>query len=389
MVNAYKSSSNAALGLSNSPIPFDVQDGESVAIQDEDTAIPSGQIDPVYEKKAKVLNRAVRPYQSVIILGSVGVAEFKEAHVLTYSQIQQIGMGAYQWQLFVVISFGWASDNLWPVTTSLILPPLIVEFLGPSPNASRIAPLLTLGQSIGLLLGALFWGFGSDAFGRRWAFSLTLGATGVFGLVAAGSSSFAAASVLVAAWSFGVGGNLPVDSAIFLEFLPASHQYLLTVLSAAWAIAQVVATLLAWPLLGRMTRQEEDPNTRCEKKDNMGWRWFLLVMGGMTMLMFLARFVLFTMHESPKYLMGKGKDEDAVKVVHEVARRNGKTSTLTVEELRACEPEGYVIHRGVSSALRRRLEVLKAERVRALFRTRQLALSTGLMMTIWAFIGLG
>jgi len=298
-------------------------------------------------------------------------------------------MGAYQWQLFVVISFGWASDNLWPVTTSLILPPLIVEFLGPSPNASRIAPLLTLGQSIGLLLGALFWGFGSDAFGRRWAFSLTLGATGVFGLVAAGSSSFAAASVLVAAWSFGVGGNLPVDSAIFLEFLPASHQYLLTVLSAAWAIAQVVATLLAWPLLGRMTCQEEDPNTRCEKKDNMGWRWFLLVMGGMTMLMFLARFVLFTMHESPKYLMGKGKDEDAVKVVHEVARRNGKTSTLTVEELRACEPEGYVIHRGVSSALRRRLEVLKAERVRALFRTRQLALSTGLMMTIWAFIGLG
>ena len=389
MVNAYKSSSNAALGLSNSPIPFDVQDGESVAIQDEDTAIPSGQIDPVYEKKAKVLNRAVRPYQSVIILGSVGVAEFKEAHVLTYSQIQQIGMGTYQWQLFVVISFGWASDNLWPVTTSLILPPLIVEFLGPSPNASRIAPLLTLGQSIGLLLGALFWGFGSDAFGRRWAFSLTLGATGVFGLVAAGSSSFAAASVLVAAWSFGVGGNLPVDSAIFLEFLPASHQYLLTVLSAAWAIAQVVATLLAWPLLGRMTCQEEDPNTRCEKKDNMGWRWFLLVMGGMTMLMFLARFVLFTMHESPKYLMGKGKDEDAVKVVHEVARRNGKTSTLTVEELRACEPEGYVIHRGVSSALRRRLEVLKAERVRALFRTRQLALSTGLMMTIWAFIGLG
>jgi len=60
MVDDSKSSSNAALGLDNSLIPFDVQDGESVAIQDEDTAIPSGQIDPVYEKKAKVLNRAVR-----------------------------------------------------------------------------------------------------------------------------------------------------------------------------------------------------------------------------------------------------------------------------------------------------------------------------------------
>ena len=29
-------------------------------------------------------------------------------------------MGWYQWQLFVVVGFGWASDNLWPVVTSLI-----------------------------------------------------------------------------------------------------------------------------------------------------------------------------------------------------------------------------------------------------------------------------
>ena len=53
--------------------------------------------------------------------------------------------------------------------------------------------------------------------------------------------------------SVGVGGNLPVDSAIFLEALPRSHQYLLTVLSIFWALAQVFATLIAWPLLGYRT----------------------------------------------------------------------------------------------------------------------------------------
>lgn len=37
--------------------------------------------------------------------------------------------------------------------------------------------------------------------------------------------------VISAVWSIGVGGNLPVDSSLFLEFLPASHGYLLTVLS--------------------------------------------------------------------------------------------------------------------------------------------------------------
>ena len=52
----------------------------------------------------------------------------------------------------------------------------------------------------------------SDIFGRRWAFNLTIGITALFGLIAAGSPNFAAIGVFAAFWSFGVGGNLPVDS---------------------------------------------------------------------------------------------------------------------------------------------------------------------------------
>lgn len=40
--------------------------------------------------------------------------------LLTLYQIQEIGMGWYQWQLFIVVGFGWANDNLWPIVTSLI-----------------------------------------------------------------------------------------------------------------------------------------------------------------------------------------------------------------------------------------------------------------------------
>lgn len=90
-----------------------------------------GVVDPVYEGKAQVLNSA----------------------------IQGIGMGKYQWQLFIVVGgFGWASDNLWPIVTSLILKPVALEF-----NATR-PPLLSLSQNIGLLVGAIFWGFGCTAF---------------------------------------------------------------------------------------------------------------------------------------------------------------------------------------------------------------------------------
>ena len=52
----------------------------------------------------------------------------------------------------------------WPIVTSLILPAVANEF-----NVAR-PPLLTLAQNIGLLAGALFFGFGCDIFGRKVCF---------------------------------------------------------------------------------------------------------------------------------------------------------------------------------------------------------------------------
>lgn len=245
---------------------------------------------------------------------------------------------------------------------------------------------LTLAQNIGLLAGALFWGFGCDIFGRRQAFNLTLGVTAVWGMIAAGSPSFAAAAVFAAFWSFGVGGNLPVDSAVFLEFLPASHQYLLTVLSLDWALAQVVANLIAWPLLGYRTCAEPEG---CTRSKNMGWRYFVICMGGITLLMFVIRFLFFTIYESPKYLMGKGKDEEAVQIVHEVARRNGKTSNLTLDDLKACEPPNYVAPTSAADTLKRELQNVNLDHVKEVFKTKKLAFSTTLIILVWALIGLG
>jgi hypothetical protein len=116
----------------------------------EDVAIDG--LDPVYTAKARVLNRAVSQASFAVI----------------DDKIQDIGMGRYQWQLFIVIGFGWAQDNLWPIVTSLILSPIANEFRPGRP------PLLTLAQNIGLLAGAMFWGFGCDVFGRKWGFVSSL-----------------------------------------------------------------------------------------------------------------------------------------------------------------------------------------------------------------------
>lgn len=336
----------------------DKQDLDKLVVSLEDTDLdlvtPEESVGRAYKAKAARLNQAV----------------------------QDIGFGRYQIMLFLVIGFGWASDNLWPIVTSVILPPVGREFH----KTSRQTPLITLAQNIGLFVGAFFWGLGCDFFGRKWAFSLTLGFTSVFGLIAAGSPNFAAVGVFDALWSFGVGGNLPVDSAIFLEFLPATHQYLLTVLSTYWAVAQVFADLIAWGLVGNFTCES---SAGCTKDRNMGWRYFVITLGGLWMILFIIRF-FFPVLESPKYLMGKGRNEEAVKTVHRLAAINKKSSNLTVDDLDKFDiDETTNVH--ISAHQRDTMKNMPRfdfSAVKALFGTPKMALTTGMTMLIWAIIGL-
>ncbi len=88
--------------------------------------------------------------------------------------------------------------------------------------------------------------------------------------------------------------------------------------------------------------------------------------------------------------MGKGRDEDAVRIVHEVARRNGKTSNLTLEDLKACESLGVGtgVDTSAAAAVKRKLSQINLTHVRALFAGKKLAFSTAMIMTVWGFIGL-
>ncbi|KAF5348501.1 hypothetical protein D9756_009643 [Leucocoprinus leucothites] len=318
-------------------------------------------LDPVYHAKASILNEA----------------------------IQEIGMGRYQWGLSIVTGFGWLADNLWPIATGLILPPLLQEY-------NFEGPFLKLGQNIGLLVGAAFWGIGSDLWGRRISFNVTFLIIGIFATVAGASNSSTTLISLASVWSIGVGGNIPVDSAIFLEFIPASHQYLLTVLSIWWAFGQLLGSLVAWPLIGNFSCPITTP-PNCTRASNQGWRYFLFAMGGLMLVLWAVRFFVFHLYESPKYLMGKGKDEQAVDVVHKVAEYNGKTTSLSLEDLQRADKnfdersngsagiEGYGSTRQV---LQRHISVFDGNHVQPLFATRKLAISTTLLIILWALIGL-
>lgn len=93
------------------------------------------------------------------------------------------------------------------------------------------------------MFGASFWGIASDIVGRRFAFNTTLFIGGVFGLSAGGAPNWIALCALFACMGLGIGGNLPVDGALFLEFLPFASGNLLTLLSVWWPVGSLVASL--------------------------------------------------------------------------------------------------------------------------------------------------
>lgn len=364
----YDPSIETAANPLTSDIPQDVKSGDKVsALLVLDQILSDGNaltlfddsgLDPVYHQKQRLVARAM----------------------------DEIGWGRYQWVIFFVTGFGWFGDNVWPIATSLIIPRL-VEVDGPHPPAEGKAPYITLAQNLGLLAGALFWSLSLDIIGRKWAFNLTFLITGVFATVAGSLPNFAAVGIFDALWSFGVGGNLPVDLAIFLEAIPSNKQWLLTVMSSWWALGQIIANLVSWGLISNYSCPAD--LTNCMRADNWGWRYFLFTMGGLTLIMFLFRFC-FKLHDLAKFYIGKGDNAKAIDVLNKIAKFNRTTQSLTLEDLDAVDRQ-----HGAEKAPAKDNQLLKEKLLRFLmlhlrecFGLRKLAWLTSLVVFTWGIIGL-
>ncbi|KAH8693816.1 putative sugar transporter [Talaromyces proteolyticus] len=310
--------------------------------------------------------------------------------------IQDIGMGRYQWQLFILCGFGWFADNLWLQGIALTLNQVSQEF-GISSTHVRFT---TAALFIGLCIGASFWGIASDIVGRRLAFNMTLLICGIFGICIGASPTWIGVCGMAASLGLGVGGNLPVDGALFLEFLPTASNYLLTLLSIWWPMGQLVGSLIAW---GFLPNYSCDTTLKacsavaagepcCRREDNMGWRYLCITMGALTIFMWACRFFLFHLYESPKFLLSRGRQEEAVRTVHAIAFKNKAHTWLTVDILN--EIGGHPDEVGkpslsVVDIIKRALSKFSGERIGPLFASKKLGLTTALLWFCWATIGMG
>ena len=115
-------------------------------------------------------------------------------------------------------------------------------------------------------------------------------------------------------------------------------------------------------------------------------------MGAMTFAMFLARFALYHLFESPKFLLSRGRQAEAVAVVHGIAFKNKTTTWLTEEILNEIGGDPTVVADSdltLSEIVRRKLSSFSGERVAPLFHDRKLGITTLLIWFCWLAIGMG
>lgn len=73
----------------------------------------------------------------------------------------------------------------------------------------------------------------------------------------------------------------------------------------------------------------------------MGWRYNVIVLGCMTLTIFFLRYFVFRFQESPKFLLARGREADAIAVLHKIAEFNrAPPPTLTMEMFAAVDESG-------------------------------------------------
>jgi MFS family permease len=243
------------------------------------------------------------------------------------------------------------------------------------------ANALTIAVYVGMLTGAIFWGFSADVIGRKWAFNITLFICSGACIIAGAMPSWPTLSLFIAILGFGGGGNLILDTTVFLEYLPSNKQWLLTFLAAWWGFGQAITGFIAWGFMvpGKWNCTSVET---CTKANNWGWRYVLFTGGAVVLVMSILRITVVRLRETPKYLLGLGEDAKVVETFQYLSTKYNRPCSLTVEKLEACGQIRTAHSKNRFSFSETRIHFS------GLFTNRKMAISTVLIWFSWSLIGL-
>ncbi len=236
-------------------------------------------------------------------------AQEKSAQLI--ARLERLPFSKWHRNFFILAFCGIAFDAADFALFGAALPPVAREFaLGPA----QAGLLATVGL-VGAFLGALFWGTISDYIGRRTAFQSTVGLFAVFTGLVAVSWNVTSLAVFRFLSNFGLGGEVPVTLTLSSEFSPGRIRGgMAGNIMAAFPVGLVIAAALSLFIIPR-------------------WGWRALFFVGVipaVLLFFVRRY----MPESVRYLLSKGKVDEAERTVAQIEKQ-AIGRPLTADEIKA------------------------------------------------------
>jgi len=216
--------------------------------------------------------------------------------------IDHCGFGWFQIKLLFVAGACWMSESMEMMLLSVLSPILTCRWKLSGFMEASITTVVFLG----MMVGSVMWGTISDRWGRRFGFLATTVFTFVFGFLSAFSPDIYVMLLLRCLVGVGVGGGHTAFT-LFAEYLPRKNRALcLILIELFWTVGTIGEAGLAWVLLPKM-----DPR--------YGWR-VLLGLSSLPLLILLLCYSI--VPESARFLLAKGREPEAVKLVEEIAKSN-------------------------------------------------------------------
>ena len=215
-------------------------------------------------------------------------------------RLEALPVGSFHYRLLILTGFGWMFDAMDTGLISFVLPVLAKEW---DLTTSQMGMIGSVGL-IGMAFGAVIAGSIADKIGRKAVFSLTLLLYSIATGLCALSWNFESLLVFRFFVGFGLGGELPVAATLVSEYAPTKVRgRFIVLLESFWGVGWIVAACIAYwfiPLYG--------------------WHWAFIIGAMPALYVFVIRI---GMPESVRYLLSKGRTEEAEAIVAQLEERAG------------------------------------------------------------------
>lgn len=234
-------------------------------------------------------------------------AQREAAATITVTAPEDAKLGWQHWRLMIVLVVALVIDVMKPATLGFTVPGMVAEYGVPKATVSLV-PFFAL---MGTVTGSFLWGVIADIYGRKASILLSA-------VMFVGTSICGAMPSL--AWNIGMcfmmglaaGGMLPVTYALLAEMMPNRHR--------GWALVLVGG-------LGAVGGYFAASGASALLQPIFGWRilWLINLPTGLTLVL-LGVFI----PESAKFLLARGRHQEAEVVMRRFGSREGVVSPKTV-----------------------------------------------------------